>query len=430
MLLRSITSYQENDNEILVDADGSELPIETRQRLNEAKQFSQELNLISQNDSAFQWLLGAYFYHEELTETFRTTTPAGLLPTTVPLPPGATPGGGGVGQLRIADHEVDSYALFAQASYELTDQLSVTGGVRYTWDEKTQSREIGGLVGLSNNIQFMTGAIGPFGPDSGSVDFSELTYRLSLDYAVSESSLLFASYARGYKSGGFDFNGGQIVGGATQIPYEPEFVNAIEVGSKSKFLDNRLLVNLTAFHYDYEDLQVFRLTAFGPLTDNAAQSTISGAEAEVQFVVSEAFSLDAAVGFLDATYDQYTIDIPPTDFSGNTLNYAPEWTAHLGLEYNASLGDKNLITRVDWAYRSDTYFDRANTEFDTQDAYSLLNARIRLDEEFWYFDVFARNVTDEQYVTGQLINPPFSCGCRTVNVGAPRTYGVALGVRF
>lgn len=430
VLLRSLSSFQKNDNEILVDADGSELPIETRQRRNEAKQFSQEFNLLSQNDSAFQWLLGAYYYHEELTETFRTTTPAGLLPVAFPLPPGATPGGGGLGQIRIANHEVDSYALFAQLSYDLTDRLTVTGGVRHTWDKKNQSREIGGIVGFSNNIQFMSGAIGPQAPDSGSVDFSEFTYRVSLDYSVTDNNMLFASYARGYKSGGFDFNGGQIVGVDDQVPYNPEFVDAFEVGSKNKFLDNRVLLNLTGFYYDYKDLQVFRLTGFGPLTDNAAQSTIWGIEAETELAVTDAFHIDGSLGYLDATYDEYTIDIPPTDFSGNRLNYAPKWTAHAGAEYTVPVGDKELIGRVDWSYRSDTFFDRANSAFDMQEAYSLVNARVRLNAESWYLDLFANNIADKDYVTGQLINPPFSCGCRTVNVGAPRTYGATFGVRF
>lgn len=430
VLLKSISSYQENDNEILVDSDNSELPIATRQRNNMASQFSQEFNLISQTDSPFQWLLGAYLYHEELTETFRTRLTAGLLPETLPLPPGATPGGGGFGQYRVADYKVDSYALFAQLSYDLTDRLSVTGGVRHTWDNKHQARTTGGLVGTSNNVRFLGGgANGPLPPDAGDVSFSEFTYRFSADYALSDDNLIFASYSHGYKSGGFDFNGGQVVGGE-QLPYNPEFVNAYEVGSKNRFYDDRVLLNLTGFYYDYEDLQVFRLTGFGPLTDNAAQSTIRGVEAEVELAPTDGLRFDGAVGYLDATYDTYTIDIPPSNFSGNRLNYAPKWTAHAGAEYATPIGPNELVFRVDWSYRSDTFFDRANTAFDTQESYSLVNARIRYNAEEWYIDVFGNNLADKDYVTGQLINPPFVCGCRVVNVGAPRTYGASFGVRF
>ncbi len=431
ILFKSLSSYQTNNNEILVDADGSELPIETRQRENRAKQFSQEFNLISQSESPFQWILGAYYYHEELTEEFETLTPAGLLPVTFPLPPGAVPGGGGTRQFRSTSHTVDSYALFAQLSYEITDRFTITGGIRHTWDDKSQSRATGGLVDLTNNFRFRGGgATGPLAPDSGSTSFSEFTYRLTADYKITDDNLLFASYSRGYKSGGFDFNGGQIDSAGEQVAYNPEFVNAIEVGSKNKFFDGAVLLNLTGFHYDYKDLQVFRLTAFGPLTDNAAQSTIWGIEGEFVFSPSDRFNLDASFGYLDATYDEYTIDIPPTDFSGNRLNYAPKWTAHIGAEYTAPVGDNNLVARVDWSYKSDTFFDRANTDLDTQEAYSLVNARLRFDAEEWYVDLFGRNIFDKEYVTGQLINPPFSCGCRTINVGAPATYGVTFGAKF
>lgn len=430
ILLKSITSYQTNRNEILVDADGSELPIETRQRLNDASQFSQEINLFSQNESPFQWIAGLYFYHEELTEEFETLVPAGLIPDEFNLGPGAAVGGGGARQFRIADHELNSFAVFGQVSYDLTEDLTATAGLRHTWDEKEQSRATGGNVDLINGFRFMGGgAMGPEGPDSADVSFAELTYRFSLDYRFTPDNLLFASYARGYKSGGFDFNGGAGADGSL-VPYLPEFVNAIEVGSKNKFLDNSVLLNITGFYYDYSDLQVFRLTGFGPRTDNAAESTIWGIEVEAQYAPTEALRFDASLGYLDATYDQYTIDRPPADFSGNRLNYAPEWTAHIGAEYTIPVGENSLTGRVDWSWRSDTFFDRANTPLDTQEAYSLVNLRMRYDAESWFVDLFGRNVLDKEYVVGQLINPPFACGCRTVNLGAPATYGVTFGVRF
>ncbi|ABG38907.1 TonB-dependent receptor [Paraglaciecola sp. T6c] len=430
LLLKSITSYQTNDNQILVDADSSELPLETRNRNNMAKQYSQEFNLISQTLGPFQWILGAYYYHEELTERFEVITPSGLVPIDTQLGEGAVAGGGGITQLRIASHEVDSTALFAQLSYELNDEWSVTGGLRYTRDEKTQSREIGGQVDITNNVQFLSGDIGPLGPDSGTTSFTEPTYRISTDYELSPDNLLFASYAHGYKSGGYDLNGGEVTDEGEQVPYEPEFVNAIEIGSKNKFFNNKMILNLTAFRYDYEDLQVFRLLATGPVTDNAAQSTIQGVELELKIEPTDNVKFDGSVGYLDATYDEYSIDIPPTDFSGNRLNYAPEWTGHMGAEYVKTIGEGDLITRVDWSYRSDTYFDRANTDLDMQEAYSLFNARVRYDTEKYYIDLWAKNLTNEDYVTGQVINPPFTCGCRTVNVGAPRTYGVTVGARF
>jgi iron complex outermembrane receptor protein len=430
ILLKAITSYQTNDNMIFVDADNSELPIETRARNNMAKQYSQEINLISQSTDPFQWIIGAYYYHEELIERFDSIKAPGGVPIDTPLPPGSVPGGGGVNQLRITAHEVDSAALFAQLSYELSDQWSVTGGMRYTKDSKDQSRAVGGQVDVTNNRLFMgRGAFGRLPADSGSTSFSEVTYRFSTDYKLTDTNMVFASYAKGYKSGGFDFNGG-VLEGDEQVPYDPEFVKATEIGSKNRLFDNNMILNITAFHYDYEDLQVFRLTGSGPLTDNAAQSTITGLEVEFKIQAGDNLKFDGSFGYLDATYDEYTIDIPPTDFSGNRLNYAPEYTGHLGTEYTMTLDEAFLTARLDWSYRSDTFFDRSNNELDTQEAYSLINARLRYDAELYYIDLWARNLGDESYVTGQLINPPFACNCRTVNVGAPRTFGVTLGARF
>jgi iron complex outermembrane receptor protein len=430
MLLRSVSSYQTNDNAILVDSDNSELPLETRYRDSSAKQFSQEFNLISQGDSALKWLLGAYYYHEELTEQFETLAPAGKLPTTVPLPFGGTPGGGGVRQFRVANHQVDSYALFGQASYDITDAFSITAGLRHTWDSKTQDRPTGGQVGLDNNVRAGPGgSLGPDGPTGGQASWAELTYRISANYQVTPDNMLYASYSRGYKSGGFDYNGGALVGGQ-QVPYNPEFVDAFEVGSKNTFLDRAILLNLTGFYYKYKDLQVFRLTGDGPLTDNAANSTIWGVEAELKVKPTERLTIEGTVGYLNATYDSYSIAIPPTDFTGKTLNYAPEWTVYLAGEYAFPVGDNELTARLDWSWRSETFFDRSNGPFDVQGSYGLLNARLRYDADAYYVDLFGRNLTSSEYVTGQLINPPFNCGCRTVNLGSPMTYGATFGVRF
>ena len=435
--LQSLSSYQTNDNEILVDADNSEADIETRQRNNEAKQWSQEFNLLSESDGNLQWILGAYYYHEELTEDFESRTRPGLVPDGVNLPPGAVPGGGGIVQNRTADHEVDSYALFARLSYDFSDATTFTAGMRQTWDEKSQFRAAGaGQLDQTNGYRAAgRGAREPLGASTADGSWSEPTFRISLNHKLSDDNMIFASVSKGYKSGGFDFNGGVLEDGGTgvdlQVPYEPEFVNAYEVGSKNKFMDGRVLANLTAFYYDYEDLQVFRLTGNGPLTDNAGQSTIYGFEGEFEFAVSEQLLFDASFGYLDATYDEYIVERPVlTSYAGKTLNYSPEWTGHVGAEYRTPLSGGELIVRGDWSYRSDTYFDRANTEFDTQEAYSLLNARIRFDAGKWFADIYAMNLADEEYVVGQLINPPFNCGCRTVNVGPPRTYGVTVGYRW
>ena len=435
VLLRSITSYQTNNNEILVDADNSELALETRQRDTNAEQYSQEFNLVSQDDAQLQWLLGAYYYHEKISGDFETIVPPGQVPLDTRLSPGAVAGGGGMRQFRDMLHETDSYAIFAQLTYGFSDRLSATLGARYTWDEKYQYRSTGGQVDLTNGyVATGLGHIGTFAPSGGKETWQEPSYRGSVSYNFTDDNLIFASYSHGYKSGGFDFNGGAFedggsnIDGGAQVPYEPEFVNAIEIGSKNTFLDDRVRLNITAFTYDYEDLQVFRLTGDGPLTDNAATSSIRGVELESQYLLTDNLQIDATYARLDATYDEYIVERPTLqDYAGSNLNYAPEMTASLGIQYTMPMDQGDLVLRMDMSRKGKTYFDRANTAFDTREAFNLVNARVRYNSDNWFVGLFAQNLTDEEWVTGQLINPPFSCACRTVNLGQPRMVGVTFG---
>lgn len=429
--LRSISSYQTLESEILIDTDGSELPIETRGRKNAAHQFSQELNLLSSSDGRFTWLLGGFYYTESLSETLRGTTLPGTVPLTFRLPPFAVPGGGGAALWTIQDYSNDSYALFGQGTLRITDSLNLTVGARHTKDEKSQYRPQSGIIDLTTRFRFNgAGARGYAPPDSSGGEWSKATWKASIDYKFNPDHMVYASYSTGFKAGGFDLNSPTVSGELS--PYQPETVKAIEIGSKNRFLDGRMTFNLAAFRYDYENMQTFRLTAFGPRTDNAASSSIEGFEAELALRPTEAFSIDASFGYLDAKYDDFFLAIPPpgVNLAGNRLNNAPDWTGHVGAEYVLPIGTHNLISRVDWSYKGDTYYDRGNTPFDLQRAYSLWNARIRYDAGNWYADLFGSNLGNEQYVTAQLINPPFSCACRSVNIGPPRMYGVTVGVKF
>lgn len=424
--LRSITSYQTIDNASLVDADNTELSIEERARDNQAKQQSQEFNLLSTSDDALVWILGAFYFHEEIDEDFSILTPGGLLDPSIMLPGGQLPGGNGVGQTPTAAHEADSYAFFGQATYSFSDSLRVTAGLRYSVDEKEQSRVNAVIVDQVTGFQLGGGGVvGPSSLETVEDDWSSTTGKLSIDYDLNDDSLLYATYSTGYKAGGIPFNG-------VMEPYEPEQVDAFEVGSKNEFLDNRLRLNLAAFYYDYQDLQVFRLTADGPRAENAAQSTVWGLEAEFQALITENLRIDGSAGYLEAEYDEYLVERPPpgADFSGNTLNHAPENMYNLGVQYDRDLSRGALTARVDYVRRGDSYFDRANTDFDLQEAYGLISANIRYEQDSWFVALYGKNLGDEEYVTGQIINPPFNCGCRTVGVGEPRTYGVTVGMSF
>lgn len=421
LMLRSISAYGSNDNKALVDADNSELDIEERKRDNEATQWSQEFNLLSSGDGSLEWILGAFYYHEEIDEDFSTLTPGGLLDPSINLPGGQLPGGNGVGQSPSAHYEADSYALFGQGTYTLLDDLRFTAGLRYSWDDKQQSRTDATIIDLVTGYQLLGGGATGHTDDSVVANWSKWTGKVGVDYDLNESSMLYATFSRGYKSGGIPFNG-------VMDPYEPEEIDAYEIGSKNELFDNRARLNLVAFYYDYKDLQVFRLTGDGPRAENAAQSTVWGAEAEFQVILTENLSLDGSAGYLNAEYDEYSVDLPVyEDYSGNKLNHAPEYMFNIGAQYELALWGGDITTRLDYARRGDTYYDRANGPFDKQEAYGLINANVRFERDNWYVAMYGKNLGDEDYVTGQIINPPFNCDCRTVGVGEPLTFGLEVG---
>jgi iron complex outermembrane receptor protein len=100
---------------------------------------------------------------------------------------------------------------------------------------------------------------------------------------------------------------------------------------------------------------------------------------------------------------------------------------NIGAEYVLALWGGDITTRLDYARRGDTYYDRANGPYDKQKAYGLISANIRFERDNWYVAMYGKNLGDEDYVTGQIINPPFNCGCRTIGVGEPLTYGLEVG---
>jgi iron complex outermembrane receptor protein len=253
-----------------------------------------------------------------------------------------------------------------------------------------------------------------------------------LDLAVTKDNLLYMSWGRGYKAGGIDFNGASVNG--ARIPYLPEFLNAYEVGSKNEFLDHRLRLNLAAFYYDYDDLQTFELTTVGPRTENAANATVRGAELEWAWLALKSLEFDGSYGYLDARYNNFTLTTPvPANYDGNYLNYAPKGTLRFGVEYTTpAWSGSSLSWRADYLYKSAYYMDEANTVYDLQKGYPMVNARARWTRENGklYVEFWGKNLNNAQYVTSEEIGPPFACGCRNINVGDPRTYGLGVGFKF
>ena len=379
--------------------------------------------MVSSDESELKWVVGAFYYKENqdiFIDVFQ-----GL----------ASP------RFRIvvpAESENTSWAAFGQLDYALTDRITLVGGLRYTKDRKIRTAGVGfGAEG--GPLPPLTVAVNVGSED----EWDKVTGKLGINYQFNDNSMAYVSWSRGYKAGGFN---------TTQTePYDPEIVDAYELGLKSQWLENRLQANLAAFYYDYQDKQdVQQITAPGALlfraTRNASTATINGIELELQALVTGGLSVDMSVGYLNAEFDDYTTFDPlfpllgDQDLSGNRLPYSPEWTVHVGAQYEWDLGSNlgRLTARTDYSWVDDRWTNAFNrlgggsiqgTEGDFLPDYEVINARFQWESASanWLVALYANNLTDEVI---KLRSGTQADGSVRSSYYAPRTYGLNLTYTF
>jgi iron complex outermembrane receptor protein len=308
-----------------------------------------------------------------------------------------------------------SYAVFGQVDYSVSDQLIATVGLRYSHDKKE--------FHYTSNAEF--GEVVFFTVDDEKT-FSSLSGKLGVQYRFSDDANVYATYNRGYKSGGFF--GGQTVDPTTLAPYRDEKVNAYEVGAKLQFYDRRLRANLSAFYYDYKDLQVYDLILQGAITvqvfTNASNARIYGAEAELAANPIDRLTLKLGVSLLEATYENF--ETAAGDFSGNRLPNAPKVSANAFAQYEWDLMGGSLRAQADATYRSKIFFDTKNLARLSDGSRTFVNARLgwTSPDKHYEFGVWGRNIFDETNISD--IIPIEGLGFDLFSMGRPRTYGVYL----
>lgn len=382
------------------------------ENIEESQQFSQELRLAFKTlDNRLSGVVGLYF----LTENVERNE---ILEQSFPV--AASQGIGSFPQ----DVDSDSFALFGQASFAVTDRLTLTAGARMTWESKRAHLQ-GVLVA------------GPGLPPPLSVPFDvrareswrAFTPRVAVDYHVTDNVMIYASASRGFKSGGFQGTAG--TGSSAATPYDPEFAWNYEAGFKSRFLDNRVQLNVAAFHTDYTDLQVSQLVPLCCVViGNAATAKIDGVEAEFVAQLFEGFRIDASYSWLDAEFDSFA-DGATADYTGNRLPRAPKHQIGLAGQYEVPVTDSiNLFGRVGWSYRSKIFFEASNTPLEIQKSYGMLDGRlaVRSADDRWEVAVWGMNLTDKLVKNHIVAFAPFSQQLNTYQ--PPRTYGVTVSFQF
>lgn len=333
-----------------------------------------------------------------------------------------------------------SYAIFGQDAWSITDRLTLTGGLRYTWDQYDGTNR----ADLVDNVDTPNeGPIAPFLPEiAGHAKFSYLSWRAALDYKLSDGVNLYASANRGQKAGLFGFT--KVFDPNTRGLVQPEKLTSFELGVKTTLLDRRLRLNANVYHYSYDNLQVVSVSpqAAGQLParrlQNAGKARIRGAELEITANPLADLTLSSNFGFLDAKYSSFPAGaIDPIDgsiisYTGNRLPNAPKFTNSSSIDYEPPLTDAlKAQFHVDYAYTSIQYYNSAQDKaISSRKGYGIANARIGIadTDDRWNASLWVQNLTNKKYVL-EVTDNSFA-GIRDDFYGELRTYGLTVGVSF
>ena len=439
--LKSITAYRDLAWSDGLDLDGSPTPVAYTQRITDYHALSQELQLTGTALSdRLNYVLGA-FYFKEKAET---------------LGPQVFFAGGADFQSDYGSH-TKAIALYAQLDYKLTDALKLSLGGRYTHETKDVRRYLRVNFDAANGIfSPLVVANIPYGgvPDAKYNNFSPAA---TLSYAASANVNVYARFARGFKSGGFNGETNDFAAptaacptGALELcdPYNPEKVDSYELGIKSKLADGRLILNVAAFRDQHKDIQlsIFRATgAASSIVRNAASARIQGLEFEAVARPVDSLAINATLALLDAKYNKY-LDAGLDVSNNRAFPHTPKRSASLGVDLAVLKGDwgkLNLYGDVNYvsAYFTFPYPLVTPTPSD-QNAYTtrskgrtIVNLRaavsdIKIGGVKTEIAAFVRNLTKEDNPSNFIDFGPGFGGLTLGYFPDPRTWGISAAVRF
>jgi len=382
------------DEEVDQDWDGTPLTLYHTDRRADYEQASHELRLTSDLDGPLNYVVGLYKWDSEYTIPMESRIGFfdlfGAVPTEDPLIV--------VPVYNYTHQETDSIAVFFEADYDINDQITLTIGGRYIDEEKSSNACQGG---------------GPY-PDCGVMDtdadksWTKFTPKVAVSYQANEDLHFYASYSQGYRSGGFNGRWGNEFS-ATR-PYKPETVTSIEVGVKSTLLDNRLRVNVAIFDMEYEDKQLDvdipdTLAALGrqTVTDNVAEASFKGIELELNALITQNFSIDLNVGYLDPSYDDFFADFngsgAAADFTYLEPLRAPDLTWTLGLTYEWEAGPGLAYVRASAHHIGEHHTSQLNSPTTFNKEQTLVDLSMNYEINNTVIALYGKNLTEEDGFT-------------------------------
>jgi iron complex outermembrane recepter protein len=402
---KSISAWRESDTETNIDFDTLPNPIADVKAFYSDDQFSQEFQANFDGGGPLRGVAGVYWFDGTAGGQVRNNF-FGLLF-------GDTQG----------TVDTESVAIYADGTFDFSERLSVSAGLRWTDEKKTAD-----VLNRGYSDGTYTTPISVAADFNDSVSFTNLSPKVSLDYRVTEDILLYGLYSRGFKSGGFNIRANAVAVPRSARPFDDEKVDSVEIGAKMSLLDDRAFLNLAYFHNKYEDIQLSVFTSFigadgtpqffGDFT-NAGKGTVQGLEVEYQFKPSQRWLIGGNLAWLDATYDEF-ISAGVNVAQNQRFTNAPEWSGAFNVEHLVPLArGGELSARVGIYYQSEVVPTTDLSPAIIQSGYSLLNAGLMWRTGGpWTLSLQGTNLTDKEYRTTGYNIP--ALGILTGFYGPPR----------
>lgn len=417
-VLTSVTGFERSERKIRQEGNGSPSTIFTIDwGPSTFESISQEFRFASHSDGAFNWLVGAFGFHErgQVSNFYDLTDVSAFL--------------GGVEAFdQSYVQKTDTLGVFAQASLDFTDRLTFTLGGRINYEKRTLDHQ--SFATTRDKVSLLPGPLIDLDLEDS---WTEWSGRIALDYQVADGVLAFVSANRGFTSGGFNTGAFNDPLGAVRT-FDPETLVSYEAGLKSTLLDGRAQLNLTGFIYDYSDLQVFTFTPSGlQFIENASDASVKGVELELQALLFPNFELGGNLSLMESEFQEFirVVGGVAEDLSGNRLIGAPNFQANIFAKYTIPFDSGNFWIRGDFTHTGNRYFDeRQIIDLSSEGSTQNLNASIGYtsDDDSWEVSIWAKNLTDEVNLIDGVSVDLF--GYQNLWYNIPRTYGVTLEYHF
>ncbi|ABI76042.1 transporter, outer membrane receptor (OMR) family [Hyphomonas neptunium ATCC 15444] len=442
--LSSVTALRQYKVDQMTDADFSGADLLTLKEKFKSNFFSQEFSYSGDHrfgaEGSADYVAGIFYsdekinsnrtawWGEDLQEVYSFT-----LPPTLVFDASA-----GLRSVEVIEGNNQSFAVFGQWDGRLNENWGLTAGLRWSQEEKQGQFE--NLYYRPNPLDvYKVLGVQPAPHFNTSKTDEAFSGTLGVQYHVNEDAMLYASYNRGFKAGGVNLDA-NAAGGFRQNPdffpgavpgdptYDPEYVNAYELGLKTEFWASRARANFSAFYNDMTDLQVARFVGTQFQVLNSATAEVYGAEVESAFELTEDFSLDAAVTWLSQAELGEDPTLGPV-LSGRRFAIAPELSGSIALRMDKPVTDSlSLVGRVQTQYSGGYY--TGNSDFSEQGGYALTNLNFGIKSvDGWTLEAWLLNAFDKRYVTNHF-STTLQSGDVNAYMSAPRTFGVTLRGSF